>query len=103
MRPTPELRPGNIYVSERIKWALQTISAGLRGNGPNAPELTRDGIADTLLTEAIEAKWPKLLDGFAQKESIDAEYQQRVADAVKLGAADARHDAAVLRAQKGQI
>lgn len=83
MRPTPWYRPGDISVSKPVLWALTTISAGIRGNSPNAPELTADGIVDTLLTEAIEAKWPGLLEHYASRERFDADAIKMVADAVK--------------------
>lgn len=98
MTPTPLYRPRSISVSKRVFWALSTIATGLRGNGPVVPELTTDGIADTLLTEAIETKWGGLLDGYKKREQIDADYQAMV----KLSAADGKHDREVLKAKEGQ-
>lgn len=74
-------RPGDIHVSKRISWVLRIIASGLRGNGPQAPEFTSDGVAEQLLTEAIEAKWPGLLQQFAQRERFDLDAVKAVAEA----------------------
>lgn len=95
MTPTPELRPRSVSVSKRVYWTLSVISKGLIGDGERRPELTIDGIVDTLLTQAIEAKWPHLMDGFSKKEKVDAEYIAMVA----LGAKDGAADAAILKAK----
>lgn len=104
MTPTTLYRPRSISVSKRVFWALSTIATGLRGNGPVVAELTADGIADKLLTEAIETKWPGLLDGFKAREAVDADYQRRVAEyaaASRHGAIDGARDAQIVAAQKG--
>lgn len=83
MTPTPLFRPYSICVEKRIHWALRTIGAGLRGDGPLKPELTADGIASTLLASAIETKWPGLLEGFSERSAVDNKYEKRVADSLK--------------------
>lgn len=83
MMPTPLTRPYNITVDKRTYWALRTISKGLIGDGQMKPELTPDGIATTLLNEAIEAKWPGLCDGYRKREQVDAEYINRVTATLK--------------------
>lgn len=84
MTPTPLTRPYSISVERRIWWALKTISRGLIGDGQNRAELTPDGIAATLLGEAIESRWPGLLDGYKRREALDAEYVKKVAEAVRV-------------------
>lgn len=79
MTPT---RPYSLSVSKRVHWALRIVSAGLRGDSPLTPELTSDGIAEQLLTDAIEAKWPGLLEQYSQRERFDADAVKRVAEAV---------------------
>lgn len=107
MTPTPLYRPRSISVSKRVFWTLTTISAGLRGDSPLKPELTADGIADDLLTKAIETRFPGLLEQYSQREKFDTDAIKMVTEAAseqiaRLGARDAKHDAAVLRAKEGQ-
>lgn len=83
MTPTPLTRPYSIQVEKRVHWALRVVSRGLIGDGQHRPELTPDGIAATLLVEAIEAKWPGLIDGYRKREQVDAEYIDRVTEAAK--------------------
>lgn len=75
-------RPYTIATEKRVYWALKTISAGLRGDGPyiteRAKDLTADGIATKLLVEAIETKWPGLLDGYKRREAVDREYENMI-------------------------
>jgi hypothetical protein len=78
MTPTPLYRPYSISVDKRTHWSLRTISRALIGDGTPRAELTPDGIAATLLAEAIEAKWPGLADGFNKRSQIDAEYVGKV-------------------------
>lgn len=97
-------RPNQIQLSKRVHWALRTVSVGLRGDSPMTPDLTADGIADKLLTDAIETKWPGLFLGFKEREAVDAEFQRRVADfaaASRHGAIDGARDAQIVAAQKG--
>lgn len=56
------------------------------------PELTPDGIADSILTAAIEQRFPGLIDGYKRREQVDAEYVKMV----QAGAADGARDAAIL-------
>lgn len=81
MTPTPNFRYYTITLEKRVHWALRTISKGLIGDGQYKAELTPDGIATTLLVEAIETKWPGLLDGHRKRESVDSEYVELVAKA----------------------
>lgn len=83
MTPTPLTRPYSIQVEKRVYWSLRVISKGLIGDGQARPELTPDGIAATLLAEAIEAKWPGLIDGYRKREQVDAEYVGRITAAIK--------------------
>lgn len=82
MTPTPLYRPYSVSIDKRTHWALRTISRGLVGDGTSRPELTPDGIAATLLAEAIETKWPGLLDGYRRREQVDAEYVAQVTKAI---------------------
>lgn len=84
MTPTPINRPYSIYVSKQLFWSLDTISQGLIGDGKSEPHLTRDGIATTLLTEAIETKWPGLLsEGWKEKVGVDSKWVEKVAGSIK--------------------
>lgn len=79
MTPTPNFRPYTISVDKKTHWALRVASKGLIGDGQVRPETTPDGIAVTLLTQAIEAKWPGLLAGYKKREDVDALYVNAVA------------------------
>lgn len=83
MTPTPSFRPYSISIDKKTFWALRVVSKGLVGDGQMRSELTPDGIASTLLAEAIEAKWPGLLEGYRQREAVDADYIKKVSSAIK--------------------
>lgn len=71
--PTPTFRPRSISISRPLAWALRIVAEAARGDGPLKAEHTSDGIAETLLREALERNYPGLLETYRKREQIDSE------------------------------
>lgn len=67
------MRQRSISVSREVSWALRIVAEAARGDGPLKPEYTSDGIAESLLREALEREYPGLLDTYRKREAIDRE------------------------------
>lgn len=71
--PTPTFRPGTIYVSPDVSWAIKIVAAAVRGDGPAKPEYTPDGVAETLLRNSLDQSYPGLLAQYRKREAFDNE------------------------------
>lgn len=68
------MRDSQIYISHDLKHVLYLIAKAQNNGGSDIDsKQTVDGLADELLTEAVQSKWPDVMDYLKQRREAEAD------------------------------